>query len=667
MTSLRHPFAITPRPIQWSFWLWPLLGCLIGWQSILKRLNDGIHTDALYTYLPAARALLDQGWAFLASPASYRVVPLGYAWPALWGADPVWIRWANCGLWAGCVFAAWRCATLLGGVRAGVVTVLLLALHPELPKYFPTELTEPIFLFGLFAWLWTLAEWLIGRNESRGLQACSALFLTLTLLSRPVLQLLVPLCLVGVVIAAWYLRRSTRAPHITTARLCRQMAFTLAISLVLPALLVLKNGLLFGLWGLGTGSGTGLYLGTHSLFQGAEPPFLGLGYDINDLVFMMTGDPDHLSLAGDRVAKAAALAQLSAMSFGDGLVFFARKLWWWMAHHPASLLAHGTSLRKVRLFEWLALMACATHMVSVLWRHGWIALSSRMPYRYPTRSIDACWQDSAVRQIVMWLLLFGFGGLLLAQLLPILYNSRYSSALLDPWLMLLTGFSVAYLTNPYQFSASCSRSRWLVSLVGRRTGASQRASVWPGVIVVPGLLLLAVVAFNTIRRFEVVAIDPANMGPHRTRMVFSTVAEMSANGMALQPDGRWLMTESPAALVLPVSAEQVATLKDQPPYNALWELDIAIRTDRVRDCRMAEIAYTRPANAVPGHVSRLSLTADSQPRRYAIHANADLRPDAAGDLRIALHCPEGTLIQWNGARLLESVHAESAYQQRIRP
>ena len=139
-----------------------------------------------------------------------------------------------------CVCSLALC-NVAGGVRAGVVTVLLLALHPELPKYFPTELTEPIFLFGLFAWLWTLAEWLIGRNESRGLQACSALFLTLTLLSRPVLQLLVPLCLVGVVIAAWYLRRSTRAPHITTARLCRQMAFTLAISLVLPALLVLKT------------------------------------------------------------------------------------------------------------------------------------------------------------------------------------------------------------------------------------------------------------------------------------------------------------------------------------------------------------------------------------------------------------------------------------------
>ena len=87
--------------------------------------------------------------------------------------------------------------------------------------------------------------------------------------------------------------------------------------------------------------------------------------------------------------------------------------------------------------------------------------------------------------------------------------------------MLLTGFSVAYLTNPYQFSASCSRSRWLVSLVGRRTGASQRASVWPGVIVVPGLLLLAVVAFNTIRRFDLPQLQPVFQKHRHISFAFS--------------------------------------------------------------------------------------------------------------------------------------------------
>lgn len=638
---------------------------MFGWQHIFKRLGDSVHPDAQYVYLPAARALLDQGWAFLASPASYRVVPLGYAWPALWGADPVWIRWANCALWAGCVFAAWRCATLLGGLRAGVVTVLLLTLHPELLKYFSTELTEPIFLFGLFGWLWTLAEWLIARNESRALRICSAAFLTLTLLSRPVLQFVVPLGLIGVLAVAWQWRRSTQAAQLTAARLCLQMAFALVLSLVLPALLVLKNGLFFGLWGLGTGSGTGLYLGTHVLFQGAEPAFLGLSYDITDFVFRATGDGNHLTIAGDRAASATALTQLSGMSFSEGLKFFARKLWWWMAHHPNALLTHGSALRKIRLFEWLALAVCTTHMAWILWRQGWVALSHRVPASYQPSNAKATGQSSATRQCVMWLLLFGLGSLMLAQLLPILYNSRYSSTLLDPWLMLLTGFSVAYLLHPYQVSAGWRRSRLYMSLVGRRMAGGSRTRLWPGVIVLPALLVLTELAFNTISRYEVVAIDAAHLGPQRTRMAFPANADLSANGMTKQPDGLWLMTESPAALVLPMSTEQVALLKQQPPYNALWEIDMAIRADGPNRCRKAEIAYTSPAVAVPHNVPSLSLNADNQSHRYAIHANANLRPDAAGDLRVAFHCPVGTLVQWNGARLLESLHSEQAYQQLI--
>lgn len=650
-------------PMPWQFWLWPLLGCLVGWQHILKRLGKGIHPDAEHVYLPAAKALLDQGWVFLASAASYRVVPLGYAWPALWGADPFWIRLANCGLWAGCVFAAWRCATLLGGLRAGVVTVLLLAFHPELLKYFPTELTEPIFLFGLFGWLWTLAEWFVARNGSLALRVCSAAFLTITLLSRPVLQLLVPLGLLGVVAVAWHWRKSVQAQQQDTARLCRQIAWTLAFSLVIPALLVLKNGLLFGLWGLGTGSGTGLYLGTHPLFQGAEPAFLGFDYDVTDLAFRVTGNADHLTIAGNRAASAAALAQLGNMSFTDGLAFFARKLWWWMAHHPAALVAHGGALRKVRLFEWLALAMCTFHMLWVWRRHGWVVLSHRIPPSGCQRTLASAHQATAMGQCMVWLLLFGLGGLMLAQLLPILYNSRYSSTLLDPWLVLLTGFSVAYLLQPYQFSTGWHRSRWSMALTGRKMAGSERARLWPGVFVVPGLLVITVLAFNTVRRYEVVAIDTTHMGAHRTRIALPANTSLLANGMAKQSNGLWLMTESPAALVLPVSAEQVALLKQHPPYNALWEINMAIRTDRPRRCRMAEVAYTRPVAGPARPISRLNLDADGQPRLYAIHGNVDLRPSDAGDLRVAFHCPVGTLVQWNGARLLESLHTENAPPQ----
>ena len=64
-------------------WLLPAIATLIGWHTFSKRFGYPVHTDAELTYLPAARAFLEQGWAYLLNPESYRVVPLAYLWPAL--------------------------------------------------------------------------------------------------------------------------------------------------------------------------------------------------------------------------------------------------------------------------------------------------------------------------------------------------------------------------------------------------------------------------------------------------------------------------------------------------------------------------------------------------------------------------------------------------------
>lgn len=617
----------------WAFWAWPLLGCVIGWLRIYPRMRDGLHPDAEYVYLPAARALLDQGWAFFATTASYRVAPLGYVWPAIWGADPLWIRGANLLLWVGCILATWRCANLVGGLRAGLVAIALLALHPELIKYFPTELTEPIFLFGLFGWLWTLAEWLIGQNESCTLRASSAAFLTLTLLSRPVLQLLIPLGLVASLIVAWRWRRNARPIWRTAARLSGQMAWILATALVLPFALTIKNGLFFGLWGLGTGAGTGLYLGVHPLFQGTEPAFLGLAYDINDLVLKVTGNPDHLILAADRVASSAAWMQVRSLSFSEGFAFFTRKLWWWMAHHPESLAAHGNALRTIRLFEWLVLAACSIHMAWV-WRHkGWTTFRHRLPTPYVASTKTASSPVLAGRQLVMWLFLAGIGGLVLAQLLPILYNSRYSSALLDPWLLLLTGFSTAYFLQPYRLVRGRRPSRWHLALVGRNPATCERVNLWPGVITLPALFVIAALCFNTIRRYEVVAIDNDHIGAHRARLVLSDHAGLSASGMARQSDGQWRMTESPAVLALSVSAEEVASLRQQLRYSALWEVHMTVQSQRMNRRRIAHVTYTRPELATVRPVSRVNC------RPMASLASMPCMP-----MRTCAPMPQGTCV-----------------------
>ena len=84
-------------------WIIPVGTCIYGYKYILARFHNPVMFDPQYTYLPAAKSLIEQGWSFFASPASYRVAPLTYLWPALWGADPSSIRIAHMGIWTACV------------------------------------------------------------------------------------------------------------------------------------------------------------------------------------------------------------------------------------------------------------------------------------------------------------------------------------------------------------------------------------------------------------------------------------------------------------------------------------------------------------------------------------------------------------------------------------
>mgnify|MGYP001293417184 FL=1 len=210
-----------------------------------------LNTDARWVYLPNARKLLEAPWAFLTTdPASYHVAPLGYAWAALWGADPVRTQLANSALFLASVLLLWRCATRLGGLWAGMVATSLMVFNPELHSHIPQVLTESIFLFGLMLCLAGGVEYVLA-DRRRGLWlALAALGLSITLLSRPVLQLLALgalLLAVATTAALEYRRRHTpgrdpRWHRVVNRRLC----LALAAALLLPAATVFKNGMFFG-------------------------------------------------------------------------------------------------------------------------------------------------------------------------------------------------------------------------------------------------------------------------------------------------------------------------------------------------------------------------------------------------------------------------------------
>lgn len=629
-------------------WVWPLLACILacltGWWRMSEWFAYPIPVDAKYVYLPAAQYFLEQGWAYLLTPDSYRVVPLAYLWSALWGADPAVVRLANAGLWAGCIGFLWQTAYLLGGVRAAVVAVVLLVVHPELPRYFATELTEPIFLLGLFGWIYAVAHILLQGRATWGTVLLGAAMLTVTLLSRPVLQLLAPGCLL-LCLVAWAYGR-WRSPTFLAAwsHSLAGLAWSLALGMILPVALALKNGMLFGLWGLGTGSGAGLYLGTNPLSQGTEPPFLGLHYDMYMLAQLVSGNRDHLSQEGDRVLRSAALWQFQSMQMMEALHFFGRKLWWWLAHHPSQLDAFGGLLRRLRLFELLTIAAACFGLLYEWIRRG---------------------QHPAPRQTVFigFLLLMLLG--MLVQFLPILYNSRYSSASLDPWLLPLAAWGVARITASIRLPTSLG---WQGESQGVVAAAPLKTSPWPGILTLGGIVLLTLASYQWTRKHELIAINPQRLGQTSIHVDIADSTRVQAIGM--EPVGGegsriWTVTQSPAVLEIRLELEEVEHISAAEIFNALWQTELVLSGPRA--CTSGEAAYRladgqmlRPRDQRP---LRIPLPADGKRQMLVTHANEELRPSRPGSLYIALHCPVGTQVRWLATRLLESDHIRAAAAQ----
>ncbi len=632
-------------------WLWPLLACFVGLRFIVRHLDDPVAVDATYLYLPLARDFLAQGWNVLLRPESYHAAPLSYLWPALWGAEPAWIRAAHMGLWIGCVFFLWRTCLLLGGPRAAALAMALL-LAPALARYFPSELTEPIYLFGLFGWMHAMARMVAGQDRSLGVITQGAAMLSITLLSRPVLQFIAPalllLCLAA--LAYWAMpRRRALAPAWRPT--VPALAWSLGAGLVLPAAVVVKNGLVFGLWALGTGSGIGLYLGTHPLTQGAEPVFLGFGYDVNLMVSLAQVPGDLRGVAGDAAARQAALWQLQSMSVPDALTFFGRKLWWWLAHHPVQIQEMGSTLRKVRLLQVSALLA------GLLWL-GWSVLRrSRVDGLLRAAATPRQW---ALAGFIL-LMLLG----MLAQLLPILHNSRYSTALLDPWLLPLSAFALALLTRPLTLQGQLGRGGARLALAGRGG-----ISPWPTLAVLCVIVALALGGYNLARKRERVAIDLERLGNTTPLLKLHDAGLAQTQGMDHVGAGGWRMVESPAALLVRVDRQAIKDVAAAHALNALWETQLELQPPRGQRCRKAEAAYQldngavlQPPNTLP---LALRLRADGAAERLTTHANYQLRPEQPGYLRLVFDCPVGTQLHWSGTRLLESRHAWDAAQAVLR-
>ena len=608
-----------------------------------------LNGDAFWTYLPNARKLLEHPWAFLTNdPASYHVAPLGYIWPALWGAHPALIQLANCMLFLASILLLWRAATRLGGMWAGIVSTALMVFHPDLTSYIPQVLTESIFLFGLLLFTTATIEYALDKTRPRLSLGLAALGLTITLLSRPVLQLFVLAALMAGLffwaLSAW------RPPHPGTTRaalsqaLNRGVCLALLAAIFLPAAVIVKNGLSFNLWGMGTGAGSGLYYGVSPFKMGLEPVYSGFKYDagITPLTVAPETKGHPLILESDRINGRVALDIVKNTSVQDNVGFFAKKLKAWFFYSTPEL-SMSSKLRGIRTFEWLVIGLATLALAARFIRRQKIA-GLCLP---GTPGMD---QQKLTLLIVILLGVSGMG----LQLAPVLYNTRYNTFFMEPWLVLLAGVGTAILL---QRPESGIFAAW----------PATRKLHWLGtrVAIVLVLAWVPVALTKYSLRHETWGMDPYRPGPVEVTLDRAAMGTLHATNAAPHENGKWRLEANPATLHLPLQVTSPDALRPEKIKDAMWRLRIGVTPpegEAPRACRKALVTYSRGYGPQDWYEPEpaLYLHLDGAPHTYAIHGNDDLRPAGSGDLSITFHCPPGTVVQWVGAELLRSALPDAA-------
>ncbi len=581
------------------------------------------NSDAFFTYLPSARRWLEQGWIFLLNdPFSTRVAPLGYLWPALWQADVTAIRWANGGLFVASALIMARASQRLGGPIGATVAVLLLLYHPGIAYYMPKVLTEPLYLFGLMLLSWSLIEILL-RSDRAQLHwyVLGSIGLTITLLTRPVLQLVVAAAMLLVLLALVPARLQAWRPCL------RKLTLMLATACILPAAVIVKNSIQFDLWSLGTGSGAGLYYGLNPLTLGHEPSFMGFEYDVGEVVRAAApatqGEP--LDRTADRIERAVAVSLLENTHAVDLVRFFGFKLRSWLLYSTPEL-GFDPRLRKFRLFEWLCLAAAV-----LLWL-------LRRRQTVPRESAHD-------RRKTLVLVLLGLGtALMVIQLLPLLYNTRYNAGFLEPWLLLLTSAAVGALLPAWRTAHDW---HW-------------RAARWRQLALLLILMAAAVVLTRRASRHEVLAIDPLRLGPVASVLDRARIVPIGADVPAVDT-GRWRLDKHGATLEIGLLPDSTAAYPAMDFMDGVWRFHLRVVAAQARSCRTARLKLEHPADARDWPKPNLGIVADGQWHTYAIHGNHDLRPMHPGRLWISFDCPPGTEITWGAGELLRSTMPQAAH------
>lgn len=598
-----------------------------------------LNGDAYWIYLPNARAFLADPWGFLTTDvASLYVAPLSYVWPAIWRADAAVIQVANSVLYLLSIVFMWRLAMRLGGLVAAMVATALLAQFPDLASYVPQVLTEPLYMFGLLLFVTSFVEYVYASRWRMAWLFSAAFGLAVTLLVRPVWQIYTLLAFIGVVglLALYRLK-----PHWRTgcgAIVNREIAWALAFALFFPVAIVVKNGVSFDYWGISTGAGSGLFYGVSPFKMGVEPVYGGFSYDAG-LVSSMAAPVSEgmpLRIQADQAQSRAAFGIVQSTTLQDNLAFFWFKLKAWLLYGVEDLVFQS-KLHRYRIFEWLAIFCGVISLVHRRWVSGERAWSTAQ------KPVEEYGLDARQAGLFAFILLMALA--MAVQLIPVLYNTRYNTFLMDLLLMPLAGVGVAIVADALSVQ---SGARW------------RRIVQIPVAFLVASLLMMVAKAVTqSAVQHASWSMDPLRPGPSTLVLGREHMEKASMSHAKRTADEMWeLSGETQSVLSVPFTLEQPLDFLD-----AIWRFKLTITPPREdRRCQKIHVAVDAPSPDTGWYVPQPIFHAvlDGLPHVYAIRGNGRLRPAASGHLHLIFHCPAGTVVRWHGAQLLRSTMAEAA-------
>jgi Dolichyl-phosphate-mannose-protein mannosyltransferase len=288
---------------------WPAVAAAVGLAAwlIAPRTRLPIGFDGLHVYLPMARSVLQEGWAYLQRPDCLVTAPIAYLYPALLGANEALVRWANVVLYCASLVVAFFALRTAHSRAAGIAAAFLLALSPTLRPFVADVLTEPPFFLFIAAYIACVALVASGRSSAWAVAGGAAL--AAAALTRPAVMYFAPLMLV--VFAATRIAPAHRG----------KLVLLHAVALGLTALWIVRNAIAFGFPAIATGAGAALYFGVNPLVDGFEPAYYGLNYDSG----VAQDSASHLSLHSDRRLRDIALVELRDTPLGVIAEMFLRK------------------------------------------------------------------------------------------------------------------------------------------------------------------------------------------------------------------------------------------------------------------------------------------------------------------------------------------------------